>query len=119
MMSGEAYVLEFAKKLMGMMTAAVMVLSMAALLSSPAGAQKKRDYKDTAEYDAYNEVIKDMNAKNFAKMVKDLDAWKAKYAASQYSDLWQMYYVQAYAGAGDCSRSSTSPRLHMARASSR
>ena len=105
MMSGEAYVLEFGKKLTGMMTAAVMVAAMAALLSMPAGGQeKKREYKDNAEYDIYNEVIKDVNAKNWAKLLTDLDTWKQKYPASDYSDWRDLYYVQAYANTKNCSK---------------
>lgn len=109
MKTGEAYVQEFAtnwkaKGIAAAAGAAMLTLLLLAGLTSPAHAQKKREYKDNAEYDVYNEVIKDLNSKNWAKMVTDIDTWKTKYPASDYSDTRDVYYVQANAGAGKCSK---------------
>jgi hypothetical protein len=63
----------------------------------PAHAQaKEKKWKDTAEYDMYSEVQKDIAAKNFTKMATDLDAWKAKYPESDYADVRDNLYVAAY-----------------------
>jgi len=56
--------------------------------------------KDQGEYDIYNDVTKDMLAKNFAKMITDLDAWKQKYPTSDFKDDRSALYIQAYAGSG-------------------
>ncbi len=64
----------------------------------PAAQEKK--YKDNAEYDIYNEVIKDLGAKQFPKMITDLDTWKQKYPESDFKDVRTLLYVQAYQNAG-------------------
>ena len=59
-------------------------------------AQTEKKYKDNGEYDIYNEVIKDVGAKNFTKAVTDLDTWKQKYPDSDFKDVRSLLYVQAY-----------------------
>jgi TolA-binding protein len=62
--------------------------------AAPAPAEKK--VKDQGEYDIYNDVTKDMLAKNFAKAITDLDTWKQKYPASDYQYDRSVFYIQAY-----------------------
>ncbi|MGD0667152.1 MAG: hypothetical protein ABSB23_06315, partial [Bryobacteraceae bacterium] len=61
-------------------------------------APAQKTLKDQGEYDIYNDVTKDMVAKNFAKMITDLDTWKEKYPASDFKDERSVLYIQAYAG---------------------
>lgn len=66
---------------------------------APAPAEKKwKD--DRVEYDLFTTASKDLAASGFAKAITDLDAWKQKYAESDYKDMRTLMYVQAYAGAG-------------------
>jgi hypothetical protein len=72
-----------------------------ALAQTPAAAptapvQKK--VKDQGEYDIYNQVTVDLQKKDFAKAVADLDTWKQKYPGSDFKDDREVFYVQAYAG---------------------
>ena len=60
-------------------------------------AQKKP--KDNAEYDIFNNVIKDIQANNSAKAVTDLDTWTQKYPDSDFKDDRLYYYMQAYSKA--------------------
>ena len=60
-------------------------------------AQKKP--KDTAEYEIFNEVVKDITGNNSAKAVTDLDSWTQKYPDSDYKDDRPYYYMQAYSKA--------------------
>jgi len=55
-----------------------------------------KNYKDQGEYDIYNEVTKDIVAKNFTKALTDLDTWKTKYPTSDYKDARSVLYIQAY-----------------------
>ena len=57
---------------------------------------KQKNWKDTAEYDMYNAITKDYAAKDFNKMVADLDSWKSKYAESDYADVRDILYLSAY-----------------------
>ncbi len=63
-------------------------------------APAQKTVKDQGEYDIYNEVTKDMLAKNFAKAITDLDTWKQKYPASDFKADRSVFYIQAYAGGG-------------------
>lgn len=60
--------------------------------------KKVKAVKDTAEYDIYNEVIKDSQANppNPKKYLADLDSWTQKYPNTDFKDRRGMYYVQAY-----------------------
>jgi tetratricopeptide (TPR) repeat protein len=51
------------------------------------------------EYDMFNEVTKDLTANNFTKAITDLDAWKAKYAETDYAGDRAVLYMKAYMGA--------------------
>jgi len=66
---------------------------------APAPAEKKwKD--DRVEYDLFTAAGKDLAGNGFAKAITDLDAWKQKYAESDYKDTRTLMYVQAYLGAG-------------------
>ncbi|HJZ98012.1 MAG TPA: hypothetical protein VKE70_15990 [Candidatus Solibacter sp.] len=65
----------------------------ALLLVQVAGAQEKK-VKDQAEYDLFNQTLKDAN--NPAQQIKDLDQWTQKYPDSDYKDDRLDYYIQAY-----------------------
>jgi hypothetical protein len=70
---------------------------------APAGAQApaEKKWKDgQEEYKLYTAANTDLTGNNAAKAVAGLDAWKAKYAESDYNDLRALMYVQAYAGSG-------------------
>lgn len=68
-------------------------------VAAPQGAAKQKQPKDQGEFDIYNEVIKDVSTNNFTKALTDLDTWKQKYPASDYTDDREVLYVQAYNGA--------------------
>ena len=55
-------------------------------------------WKDQAEYDLYVQAGKNIQARNFAQAIANLDAWKQKYADSAYKNERTVYYIQAYAG---------------------
>jgi tetratricopeptide (TPR) repeat protein len=61
-------------------------------------AQTKKNYKDNAEADMYVKVTKDAGANQWQQCVTDLDAWKQKYADSDFKYDREYFYVQAYAG---------------------
>src|SRR5688572_1357599 len=71
-------------------------LAMSSVMTSAHAQAKPKNWKDTAEYDMYNEVSKAAAAKNYTKMITDLDAWKAKYPESDYKDVRGNLYVAAY-----------------------
>ena len=60
-----------------------------------ASAQTEKKFKE-GEYDAYNEVVKDINTNNFSKAITDLDVWKSKFPESEYKDDRAAFYVQSY-----------------------
>ena len=70
--------------------AAVMVLSLTSLL---AGQEKKKEWKDRAEYDIYESITKtqDPNA-----WLSALDRWKQQYAQSDYADVRRQLYLETY-----------------------
>lgn len=71
----------------------------AAAPAAQAPAAKKKQVKDTGEYDIFNEVVKDSQANppNAKKFLADLDSWTQKYPTTDFKDRRTMYYVQAYA----------------------
>jgi len=69
------------------------------LLGAGLLAQGERQFKTQAEYDAYNEVSKDLAANNPQKALTDLDAWKQKFPESDFKDDRSALYVQALAAA--------------------
>ncbi len=64
---------------------------------APAPAQKKP--KNNAEFNIFNDVIKDIQANNSAKAVTDLDTWTQQFPDSDYKDDRLYYYMQAYSKA--------------------
>ena len=62
-------------------------------------AQPQKKVKDQGEYDIYNNVLKDVGAQNWPKLLQDLGTWAQKYPDSDYKDDRVYYYVQAYSGA--------------------
>jgi tetratricopeptide (TPR) repeat protein len=69
-----------------------------------APAKPGKNYKDAAEYNMYKAAGDDIGAKNFTKAVTDLDAWKQKYAGSDFKNEREVMYIQAYAGLGQFSK---------------
>src|SRR5438309_2875567 len=59
-------------------------------------AQPEKKPKDRAEYDLYNEVIKDNS--NPAKLLQDLDSWTQKYPETDFKDDRAFFYISAYNG---------------------
>jgi hypothetical protein len=103
----EAHVHNFFRTFTGI--AAVAAIGAALTVSAPRVARaqapaaqaqqpKKKNLKDTGEYDIYNEVIKDVTANNFSKALTDLDSWKQKYPDSEYKDERSYFYMSAYNG---------------------
>ena len=86
----------------GMTTAALAGLLVAAGLVQVAAAQNapaEKKYKD-GEFDIYSAAAKDVNGNNFVQALKDLDAWKQKYAETDFKTERQFLYIVAYSGAG-------------------
>ncbi len=59
-------------------------------------AQPDKKPKDRAEFDIYNEVIKDNT--NPAKQLQDLDSWTQKYPETDFKDDRAFFYISAYNG---------------------
>ena len=57
-------------------------------------AQPEKKVKDMAEYEMFNQAIKD--ASDPAKEIPDLDTWAQKYPDSEYKDDRAYMYMQAY-----------------------
>jgi tetratricopeptide (TPR) repeat protein len=70
-----------------------LALAAAAVLSGQAPPGKQ--YKDTAEFDAYNAVVKDMAVNNFAQAIADVDIWKQKYPETDYRAEREVLYLKA------------------------
>lgn len=49
------------------------------------------------EFDSYNEIVKDVNSRNFSKALTDIDAWRQKFPASAYKDNGAALEIQAFA----------------------
>ncbi len=79
--------------------AAVGAMFFAGAVGQASAQAQERKYKDNAEYEIYNEVAKDLGAKNFTKAITDLDTWKQKYPESDYKDIRYGLYATAYQGA--------------------
>jgi tetratricopeptide (TPR) repeat protein len=63
-------------------------------------AQPEKKVKDQGESDIWNQAIKDMAAKDYNKAVADLDTWKQKYPESDFKDVRNLLFVQAYQNSG-------------------
>jgi tetratricopeptide (TPR) repeat protein len=53
------------------------------------------------EFEPYNIAIKDLNSGDFAKGLKDLDAWRDQFPQSDFADTRTALYVQTYTGLND------------------
>jgi len=69
-----------------------MAFTCAAQTAAPAA--KKKQVKDQAEFELYNQAIKD--ASNPTKELQDLDSWAQKYPDSDFKDDRTYMYMQAY-----------------------
>src|SRR5450432_3115264 len=86
--------------------------AMPALAQAPA----EKKWKDgQEEYKLYTAANTDLTGNNAAKAVAGLDAWKAKYAESDYNDLRTLMYVQAYAGSGQQAKAVDTAALLLAK----
>jgi hypothetical protein len=54
-----------------------------------------RKPRDQDEQEMYNRVLKELNT-NPAKAVEDLNTWSKRYQESDFADVRQVYYMQAY-----------------------
>ncbi|HMC60881.1 MAG TPA: hypothetical protein VKJ01_16945 [Candidatus Solibacter sp.] len=91
---------------------AYMGTAMPALAQAPA----EKKWKDgQEEYKLYTAANTDLTGNNAAKAVAGLDAWKAKYAESDYNDLRTLMYVQAYAGSGQQAKAVDTAALLLAK----
>ncbi|MGA2041291.1 MAG: hypothetical protein ABSH42_18585 [Bryobacteraceae bacterium] len=104
----EAHVHHLSSKIRGGLAAVALVAALAGGFASPARAQAaapapnapaEKKVKDQGEYDIYNQVTMDMQKKDFAKAISDLDTWKQKYPGSDFKDDRSVLYIQAYAAA--------------------
>jgi len=68
-----------------------------------ATAQQQKKYQD-GEYDLYKVVVADLGGKDFAKTIRDLDAWTAKCPNSDYKNERLLYYVQTYSNLKDSAK---------------
>src|SRR5260370_13433132 len=64
--------------------------------AAAATAQPEKKPKDRAEYDLYNEVIKDKT--NQAKQLQALDSWTQKFPEADFKDDRAFFYISAYNG---------------------
>ncbi len=53
-----------------------------------------KQYKNAAEYEAYNAVVKDIAASNFSQATTDLDAWKQKYPQTDFEAEREVLYLK-------------------------
>ena len=68
--------------------------ALAAVLALGLGAQeKKKEWKDRAEYDLYDSITKTSDANAW---LSTLDKWKAQYPQSDYADVRRQMYLAAY-----------------------
>lgn len=80
------------------LAAAAACAALAAGALQPAyGQAAKKDWKE-GEYPMFDSAQKAVGAKDFAKAISDLDAWKAKFPNSDFKEAGTLLYVQAYAG---------------------
>jgi hypothetical protein len=63
-----------------------------------AEAQSRKNYKDPAEYNLYEAVVKDIDSGGFTKAFADLNAWKEKYPDSDFKNERDFFYILTYAG---------------------
>ena len=74
--------------------AGLYVVAMPVQAQAPASQPAQKNWKDRAEYDIYNAIIKEQDP---AKRITLLNSWKEKYSASDYSPERLQIYVTTYA----------------------
>ena len=62
--------------------------------AQPAAQPAQKNWKDRAEYDLYNAIVKEQDA---SKRLALLNSWKEKYPTSDYADARLQIYVTTYA----------------------
>src|SRR5271169_3168026 len=89
---------------------------MGAVPPALAQAPAEKKWKDgQEEYKLYTAANTDLAGNKAAQAIAGLDAWKAKYAESDYSDLRNLLYVRAYAGAGQQAKAVDTAALLLAK----
>ncbi len=73
-------------------TRAVLTVAFCATL-----AHAQKQYKP-GEYEAYNAVVKDVVANNFAQALADLDTWSRQFPQSDYAPDREVLYVKTFVG---------------------
>jgi tetratricopeptide (TPR) repeat protein len=71
----------------------VTVAALAALTLGLAAQDKKKEWKDRAEYDLYDAALKDLNAN---VRLETLEKWKKQYTQSDYADVRLQIYLVTY-----------------------
>jgi tetratricopeptide (TPR) repeat protein len=64
-----------------------------AMLAFGLQAQAQKNWKDRAEFDLYDSIVKDTNAQT---RLQNLDKWKSTYAQSEYADVRLKAYLVTY-----------------------
>lgn len=72
--------------------AALLAVAMTVAAQAP-----QKTAKDQGETDIYGAVLNDIQSKNWAKAITDLDTWTQKYPDTQFKEMQQFGYEQAYA----------------------
>ena len=68
-----------------------------AIVMTVAAQAPQKTAKDQGETDIYGAVMNDLQSKNFSKAITDTDTWAQKYPDSQFKEMQQFAYEQAYA----------------------
>jgi len=76
-----------------MKTTLLTVIAMTALALGLHAQEKKPEWKDRAEFDLYDSIVKDQNAQT---RLQSLDKWKTGYAGSEYADVRLKAYLYTY-----------------------
>ena len=72
---------------------ALVMLSLAASLFAQDKQEKKREWKDRAEYDLYESIVKTQDANQW---LAALSNWRQQYPESEYSDVRRQLYLETY-----------------------
>jgi tetratricopeptide (TPR) repeat protein len=76
---------------------AIAIVTLGVLCAAGAFAQAQKNWKDRAEYDLYDSILKEQNANTKLGL---LQQWKEKYPASDYKDVRGQLIVQTYQALG-------------------
>lgn len=80
----------FSKKIMKTIMAVLMALGLVLIVSAQ---EKKKEWKDRAEYDLFESITKTPDANQW---LATLDKWKQQYPQSDYADIRRKLYLAAY-----------------------